>query len=278
MRRITRAGLMTVPQYQQAEEDLIARLQLMREQELGHVTTILSSGSESEACAGDPLDDPVVKSLSSERERALDEYRIYQNIVKPGKYAPRSYSGNTLQVGSIHMGKVEERGADIKASPPFVTCNLADYIGDDGRFQLVSFLKLNVKTFPMLFKLAVCLASIRTNEVGCERFFSTAGFVSCPRRTSLSVRNYECLATLKSNIKNVYIDEEWVVNKYLVMEKKKSWSDFDTDDDLRVLNLEREMLAESLRVDVDSLPAVNDEEQLDVAEIVEIDDDEVLST
>ena len=266
---------MTVPQYQLAEEDLIARLQVMRERELGHVTTVHSSGSEATADEDDSLDDPVVKSLSSERERALDEFRIYQNIVKAGKYAPRSYIGNTLQVGTIMMGKVDVRGDDIKASPPFMTCNLADFIGDDGRFQLVSFLKFNVKTFPMLFKLAVCLASIRTNEVGCERFFSTAGFVSCPRRTSLNVRNYECLAMLKANIKNVYVDEEWVVNKYLVMEKKKSWSDFDTDDDLRVLNLERDMLAEESRIDPDTLPAFNDEEP--EVEIVDVDD-EALST
>jgi hypothetical protein len=32
----------------------------------------------------------------------------------------------------IEMGKVGTRGDDIRASPPFVTCNLADFIADDG--------------------------------------------------------------------------------------------------------------------------------------------------
>ena len=58
----------------------------------------------------------------------------------------------------------------------------------------------------------------------------------------LNVRNYECLATLKSNIKQVYINETWVVEKYLTMEKKKLWHELDTDNNMRVLTLERELL------------------------------------
>ena len=197
-----------------------------------------------------------MRSLSSECERARDEFRIYCNIVKPMKHSPKSYIGTTLKLGTIVMGKVGERGEDIKASAPFITCNLADYIGDDGCFDLVSFLQLQQKVFPTIYKLSVCLASIRTNEVGCERFFSIAGYVSCPRRTSLKVRNYECLATLKANIQNVYIDQQWVVDQYLLMESKKSWANLDSEDDMLVLKLEQEMLAESMGVNVDSLPSI----------------------
>ena len=218
------------------------------------------------------MDDPIVKSFSSERERAKDEFRIYCNIVKPRKHAPRTYVGTVLRLGCIKMGKVETRGDDIKASHPFVTCNLSSFIGDDGRFNLVSFLELQRATFPTLYKLAVCLGSVRTNEVGCERFFSTAGYVSCPRRTSLKVRNYECLATLKANIRNVFIDEQWVINQYLMMEHKKSWSDLDKDgDDLRVLKLERELLAESLGVSPDTLVEAIEEEPVTEVEVIEID-------
>jgi hypothetical protein len=153
---------------------------------------------------------------------------------------------------------VLERGEDIKASPPFITCNLADYISDEGHFDLVTFLQLQEKVFPTLYKLAVCLAAIRTNEVGCERFFSIAGYVSCPRRTSLKVRNYECLASLKANIRNVYIDQQWVVDQYLLLEKKKSWAHLDSEDDMLVLKLEREMLAESMGVSLDSMPSISE--------------------
>jgi hAT family C-terminal dimerisation region len=155
------------------------------------------------------------------------------------------------------MGKVKTRGPDVVGNPPFVTCNYADFIGDDGRFDLVMFFKLQQVSFPFLYKLAVCLASIRTNEVGCERFFSTAGYVSCPRRTSLNVRNYECLATLRANMQNVYIDEQWVVDQYMSMEKSKSWNELESTDDMNVLKLERVLHAESLGVCTDSLPPID---------------------
>jgi hAT family C-terminal dimerisation region len=265
---------MTDEQYDAAEEDLLVRMQLMMERDSGHVEPIVLSP----VLDDDSLDDPIVKSFSSERERAKDEYRVYCNIVKRRNHVPQSFSGTVLRLGCIRMGKVATRGDDIKASHPFVTCNLATYIGDDGRFDLVSFLELQRATFPTLYKLAVCLASVRTNEVGCERFFSTAGYVSCPRRTSLKVRNYECLATLKANIRNVFIDERWVVNQYLMMEHKKNWSDLDKDgDDLRVLKLERELLAESLGVSPDTLTETTMEEPVAVVQAVEvIEIDEVL--
>ena len=254
--RIVDAGLMTKEQYDHAEQDLIGRMQLMRERESGgHVESMMSSGGSE---AEDDLDDPVVRSLSSERERAKDEFRIYCNLVKQKRNAPKSYVGGALQLGSIKMGKVLVRGDDIKASHPFITCNLADFIDDNGHFDLVSFLQLERECFPTLYKLSVCLSSIRTNEVGCERFFSMAGYVSCPRRTRLKVGNYECLATLKSNIQRVFIDERWVVDQYIMMEQKKCWKDIDTAHDMTVLNLERELLAESLAVDESTLPTISD--------------------
>ena len=110
----------------------------------------------------------------------------------------------------------------------------------------------NFKRSPIrLFTSWLCLSSIRTNEVGCERFFRTAGCVSCPRRTRLNVRNYECLSMLKVNMKQVFIDEEWVTKQYMMMEKDKSWDQLQSSDDLKVLKLEQELLAESLGVSVD---------------------------
>ena len=177
----------------------------------------------------------------------------------------------TWKLGSIEMGQVLESGDDCKGNPPFVTCNFASFIGSDGRFDLVTFLQLQERAFPTIYKLAVCLSSIRTNEVGCERFFSTAGYVSCPRRTRLKTRNYECLATLKSNMRNVYINEDWVVDQYLTMEKEKSWKQFDQDDDMLVLTLERELLAEQDGISLENLPPIAIELLEEEPEVLEVE-------
>ena len=61
-------------------------------------------------------------------------------------------------------------------------------------------------------------------------------------------------------MKQVYINEEWVVQQYLKMEKAKSWKEMDSKQDLRVLTLERELLAESLGVTTDALHGIDDDE------------------
>jgi hypothetical protein len=269
---ITSSGLMTDEQYSHAEDDLIGRMQLINERESGHVEPMNNSSED------DSMDDDLIRAASTEREKAKAEYTSYCMTCKPRKHTPRSFQGTTLQLGSLTMGKVAVKGQDIKASFPFVECNLADFICDKGHFDLVSFLQLQKDAYPTLYKLAVCLASIRTNEVGCERFFSTAGYVSCPRRTRLKVRNYECLATLKVNMQHVFLDERWVVNQYLMMEQKRAWKQLDTDDDMNVLNLEREMLAESLGVDVDTMPTINDSDHVMHFDMEVIELDHELST
>ena len=255
---------MNSEQYQRAEDELITTLQRMRESEGGHVILITSStdSAEEEHC----LDDVYKGKRDTERSLVLEEFQSYCNVTKKVRYRPKTYSGPTLKLGPpsmvypIVMGKVETRGDDIKALSPFVSCNLADFIGDDGRFNLVNFLQLQRYAYPTIYKLAVKFASIRTNEVGCERFFSTAGYVSNPRRTSLNIRNYECLATLRSNMQKVYLDEGWVVDQYLTMEKNKNWDAMKTSEDMNVLNLERDLLAESHGISTDKLPPVTTED------------------
>ena len=206
--------------------------------------------------------------------------RVYWNAVRSRRNRPREYTGPILKLGPrdmrypITMGKVKTKGDDIKATAPFVDCNLADFINDEGRFNLVGFLHLQRVAFPTIYKLVVCLASIRTNEVGCESFFSTAGYVSCPKRTRLNVRNYECLSALKANMQHVYIDEEWVVNKYLAMEKNKSWNELESKDDMQVLNLERDLLADSLGVASTTLPPISTEPATTMVDLANVDDDD----
>jgi hypothetical protein len=71
---------------------------------------------------------------------------------------------------------------------------------------------------------------------------------------------------LKANLRHIFIDEQWVAEQYLQMEKTKSWKDFDTDNDMGVLTLEPKLLlvAESLGVSSETLPpiTVNDSEQV----------------
>jgi hypothetical protein len=118
---------------------------------------------------------------------------------------------------------VLEQGEDIDASHPFKKCNLADLIDGKGYFDLVKFIGFNRQSFPFIYRLACCLASMRVNEVACERFFSIAGYVLNPRCTSLKVQHYKVLAILKLNIQKINIDEEWVVQQYVQMEKNKAW-------------------------------------------------------
>ena len=92
----------------------------------------------------------------------------------------------------------------------------------------------------------------------------------------MNVQNYKCLAALKLNMQCVFIDKNWVVNKYLLMEKKKEWKELDTEDDMNVLNLESELLAESMGVDVTTLPPISVLEDpaiepMVVAEVIEVD-------
>jgi hAT family C-terminal dimerisation region len=264
---ITDSALMTDEQYCHAEEDLIGRMQLINETEVGFVQPIVGDGTL------DSDDDDLQRAASTEREKAKTEWLNYCITCRPRRHVPKSYEGSTLQLGSITMGKVAVKGVDIKATFPFVDCNLADFICEKGHFDLVTFFQLQRDAFPTLYKMAVCLSSIRTNEVGCERFFSTAGYVSCPRRTSLKVRNYECLATLKVNMQHVFIDERWVVNQYLMMEQTKAWKQLDNDDDMSVLNLERELLAEKMGVDTDTLPTYGENEGVLIEpEVIEIDE------
>ena len=119
---------------------------------------------------------------------------------------------------------------------------------------MVKFIGFNRVAFPFIYKLACCLAAVRMNEVGCERFFSIAGYVSNPRRTRLKIRHYEAMAMLKRNMQQIYIDEDWVVEQYMMLEKSKEWDSIETENDQMVAALEAEIYGEELGISVDELP------------------------
>jgi hypothetical protein len=111
----------------------------------------------------------------------MNEWIQYQQIVKTSRHFPKKLKKEGLvKIGEIRFGVFEERGEDLDASLPFRKCNLADFINETGYFDLVKFVGFNHKSFPFIYKRACCLAALRTNKVGCERFFSIAGYVSNP--------------------------------------------------------------------------------------------------
>jgi hypothetical protein len=73
------AGLMVRHQYLAAEHDLIGRLQGMQEREVGHL--IVAEHSTDDEADEFCLDDPVVRTHSTEHEKALEEYRVYCMLV-----------------------------------------------------------------------------------------------------------------------------------------------------------------------------------------------------
>jgi hypothetical protein len=269
-KRLIGSKVMTDEQYVKAQEDLVDRLQTMREAESGSRALIPKA-----TAAGDPNDDVYEQPVSSEQQAAYNEWVQYCRIVKCGRNFPKSYKNEGLLViGQIRLGIVEERGEDLEASQPFKRCNLADFIDKTGYFDLVKFLAFNEKSFPYIYKLGCCLAALRTNEVGCERFFSIAGYVSNPRRTRLKVHHYESIAMLKRNMQQIYVDEDWVVEQYMALEKSKGWDAMDTHNDQLVVALERELHADELGVSVDTLPNTggDDDAMDDHVEPIEVDD------
>jgi hypothetical protein len=262
---------MTQEQYDNAERDLVARLQAMREAECGSRVLIeKQSGSQQ-----DELDDVYDQPISNEHQEAYNEWTNYCRIVKSGRKFPKKFKNNSnlINIGMITFGAVDERGEDMEVTGSFFKkCNLADFINTEGYFDLVSFVGHNKQSFPYIYKLACCLASLRTNEVGCERFFSIAGYVSNPRRTKLNVKNYEMIAMLKRNMQQVYIDEDFVVKEYMTHEKNKTWNGMDTTNDVMVTNLERLLYAEDLGMAVGDLPDTFADDFVEPSEVVELSD------
>jgi hypothetical protein len=248
---------MTEEQYDNAEMDLIERLQSMRESECG-ARALVSKSTGTEDDGHDENDDVYETPVSTEHQESFNEWRSYCGLVKRFRNFPRRYKRdqNYVSIGQIEFGVVEEAGDDIEALPGslFKTCNLASFMIDGGYFDIIGFLTFNKEAFPFIFKLGCCLASLRTNEVGCERFFSIAGYVSNPRRARLKVKHYETIAMLKRNMQQVYIDEDFVLSEYMEIDKVKSWSKEQTASDEVVTCFESKIYAEDLGIVVGELP------------------------
>jgi hypothetical protein len=87
----------------------------------------------------------------------------------------------------------------------------------------------------------------------------------------LNVRNYKCLSTLRSNMGKVFIDKQWVVKKYILMERTKVWCDLELEDNLCVLEFEQELQAKILGVNQASMPPILQEDPF----TIDLDDNSI---
>jgi hypothetical protein len=231
---------------------LPAKKERLRSTNLARSSSRKITSSSSDEDSSD--DEQVPRCENANHTRANDEFLAFEKFKKK-KYQPvlekpkhgglvGEYNGKAKE---LWIGAVVEKGKNLPSKK-----NLADYIDERGRMQLLSFFRDHKKSFPTLWLLIQKESSRRVTEVGCERFFALSGYVSAPRRTRLGVRNYERLAILSSIVQRLYIDEKWVAAEYLRRCKNGSWKKENDVDALKCWNLERILDAELLNEPVPS--------------------------
>jgi hypothetical protein len=247
----------------------------MHENESG-VKALIATTHGSPTCT-DAFDNEHEHPISSGQQEAYSGWWQYCSLVKGSRHFPKSFKPEgVLEIGLIRFGVVEEPGDDIDANPPFKKCDLANFIDKTGYFNLVKFLGLNRHVFPFLDKLSCCLAATRMNEVGCERFFSIASYVSNPRRTKRKVQHYKAMAMLKRNMQQIYIEEDLVVGQYTALEKPKNWDTLDVANDHLEGDLEGEIFAEENGVPVEALRLEDLQEDDGNVVPIEVDDSDTI--
>jgi hypothetical protein len=55
-------------------------------------------------------------------------------------------------------------------------------------------------------------------------------------------------------MRKVFIDNRWVAEKYILMERTKAWCDLELENDLGVLEFEQELQAKTVGVNQSSMP------------------------
>ena len=97
---------MTSEQFDNAYDDLIDRLQIMREAELG--INITTSKTPSNTERRDDMDNVYKQPASSERQLAVREFMLYCQITKDSSKYPKKLKPFSISLGSIELGSVQE--------------------------------------------------------------------------------------------------------------------------------------------------------------------------
>lgn len=199
------AKLMTPMQYDNAREALLRAIQ--DDLDAKNPIVDMTTGSDDE----NSLDGFVHDDNNDNRRLAERELKKFESF-KRQKYIPQLNSkrylsgtdanGRRVEIG---IGKVVSKGEDLPSGK-----NLVTYLDAKGRINLLAFFQDHQSFFPNLYTIHRREASRRVTEVGCERFFSSSGYVSQLRRSRLGVRNYERISMLSFALNNIYIDPDWV--------------------------------------------------------------------
>ena len=263
---IVGSTLMTKVQYNYAREDIVRTIQTELDSK-SEVVVLATNDAESE----DSLDGEFVDEENDNRRAAEREMSRFEKF-KMQRFIPKLELGRCLENEDskgryikLGIGPVKQRGENLPSGN-----NIADYIDQKGRMNLLQFFKEHQSSFPNLFIIVQREASRRVVEVGCERFFGQSGYISNPRRTRLGVKNYERIAMLSDLLRVMYIDPELVAKEYLSRCKRSAWKKENTVDSLKCFNLERMIAAEE---DGKDKPAPLEMDEYYSAQMDQVDDE-----
>lgn len=138
------------------------------------------------------------------------------------------------------FGPVIEWGLDLKKGK-----NHAEYIDDNGWYDIVKYLTDFKNDYPTLYAVGVGqLAPHVTSEVDCESLFSQVGFLSDPRRAKAAIRMYERLVIGKHRLHRIYCSIPKEIELYQERARKNDRGEKEERDDLAFLKLEKEIWTE----------------------------------
>jgi hypothetical protein len=90
-KKILKWRVMTNNQYNTAEMEIVARLQSMREADVGAALVVPKASKSNEDDVDDSLNNEYDQPISSEHQAAMNEWQTYQWVVKYGKFFPKKY-------------------------------------------------------------------------------------------------------------------------------------------------------------------------------------------
>lgn len=161
---------MTDMQFQRAKSRLLQKLVRILDGK-----NPMSHESAADRSRLDSEDDDVEYSANDNYTKAEKEWKCFETF-KVKKYHP-SVAANTARtlgnVRKISVGPLDGREEDLPSGK-----NLAGYVDNLDRMNLLRFCGDHIKHFSTLWIAAQCEESTKVVEVGCERFFNISGCVS----------------------------------------------------------------------------------------------------
>ena len=228
---------------------LLERMTRYYERKTSHVEILDNESSPMKTNKYSKLQAGPVDTSSSPQQQAKDEFALYQRY-NDVAYLPEMKAlkvlGSIDDVGDpkepvYEIGPVKSRGKNLDKRQK----NHADYMDEKGGYDIVSYLNDFSDRFPALSHVGIGqLCPHISTEVDCESLFSTAGFMSHPRRANTNIRTYERLVKGKHCLQRIYCHVPSVYRMYMKRHKEGDWDEKDNREDDRFLELEKEIWKE----------------------------------